>query len=214
VPLPSAFVPGLSPDIDALVARCMAKSPRERYATMREVADACGALLARPSVMAVTIASPDGLLPRVTVPAEPPAQPTSRRGRLLKWLAVGVVAAGVATVIALVTAGKAPSVAGAATPSAATVPTPPAASAPPPPPAAATTAAAAPAAPAPSDAAESVASEPPAPPPAAPPPVEHTTAANAKHGAATGRAHASNAKPVKPRAPHAGSGSTDLYDDR
>ncbi len=46
-PVPSMVAPeaGISPELDALVLRMMAKAPDERYQSMREVEDALGALL-------------------------------------------------------------------------------------------------------------------------------------------------------------------------
>ena len=44
-PLPSASVPGIPPEVDQVVQRCMAKSPDQRYQSASELADALGWLL-------------------------------------------------------------------------------------------------------------------------------------------------------------------------
>jgi len=48
-PPPSAFANALPPELDALVLRCLAKSPDQRFQTMTELQAACDALLVRMS---------------------------------------------------------------------------------------------------------------------------------------------------------------------
>ncbi len=60
-PPPSTLAPGLSPALDALVLRLLAKRPEERFATASELADACGALLGTGMASGVGYAAPSGV---------------------------------------------------------------------------------------------------------------------------------------------------------
>jgi tRNA A-37 threonylcarbamoyl transferase component Bud32 len=63
-PAPSSLTPGVPPEIDALIARCLAKPPGERFASMTALAGAIDAILDRqatmpePRVFAVSAAPP------------------------------------------------------------------------------------------------------------------------------------------------------------
>jgi eukaryotic-like serine/threonine-protein kinase len=122
---PSAVLPGLPPELDDLVLRCLAKAPADRFQTMLELQSACDALLARLSLDGApapgTLAaarSGAGSLPERDAPSfraashpttlssaagvTHPSAPgrTRRRGA---WIGLGAasIAAGIAAAIAL-----------------------------------------------------------------------------------------------------------------
>ena len=68
-PAPSAILPSISPQVDALVLRCLAKSPDDRFQTITEVATAIGQLLPY-------LTAPDSVTHFVTPPPPVPPQPT------------------------------------------------------------------------------------------------------------------------------------------
>jgi serine/threonine protein kinase len=51
---PSRWKPGLPPQLDAICLRCLEKSPRDRYATAAELADALERFLEKPSISRAT----------------------------------------------------------------------------------------------------------------------------------------------------------------
>ena len=101
VPRASAVNPSLSPTVDAALARGMAKSPDDRFATARELVEG----LQTPLEAAATVKRDGGRT--VPISSLPPAAPTRRRGGLGLALAaaVGLLlgAAGAAAVVFLVT---------------------------------------------------------------------------------------------------------------
>ncbi|MBF6170495.1 serine/threonine-protein kinase [Nocardia blacklockiae] len=110
-PRPSAHVPGLPPGFDAVIARALAKNPRDRYPS-------CGALAADLAAIAGGAAVPP---PPVSVPVFTPPRP-ARRG--LRWAVaalVGVLAV-VAGIVAVTTMSDDPPAAAPAASSAATTP--------------------------------------------------------------------------------------------
>ncbi|MBL0215788.1 MAG: protein kinase [Myxococcales bacterium] len=69
-PAPSSVTTGISPELDALVLRCLAKELDQRISTMPELIEAIDALLAAPSQLHATIALPPPVAPvPVPVPA-------------------------------------------------------------------------------------------------------------------------------------------------
>ena len=72
-PPPSSRVPGLTPEIDAVVLRCLAKQPDARFQTMTELATAIGAVLQHlaPGAAAATL-----VVPYVAGGTPPPSQAT------------------------------------------------------------------------------------------------------------------------------------------
>jgi serine/threonine protein kinase len=79
-PAPSAFVPGIPPAVDAIVARCLAKLPDERFSSMAELDAAITATAAAiPSQVAAASAptmTPPGLAPFASRPPSAPGMPT------------------------------------------------------------------------------------------------------------------------------------------
>jgi eukaryotic-like serine/threonine-protein kinase len=111
-PLLSSRIPGVPPELDALVARCLAKDPAQRYASGTELAAAIGALLgATSNVGLVSTAMSGSQLPRshamsgTTLSAATGATSTTgaprapSRGLLIAVVAVLVVGGGVAAVV-------------------------------------------------------------------------------------------------------------------
>jgi serine/threonine-protein kinase len=72
-PALSSRVPGIAPNVDAIVARCLAKRPDERFQSMHELAAAIGAVLPHTT-------NPGGLAPGYAAyaggPTPPPGSPT------------------------------------------------------------------------------------------------------------------------------------------
>jgi hypothetical protein len=101
VPCASTVQPSLGPTVDAALARGMAKSPDDRFATARELVEA----LQTPFEAEATVNRDGGRTLPISSP--PPATPTRRRGGLGLALAavVGLLlgAAGAAAVVLLVT---------------------------------------------------------------------------------------------------------------
>jgi serine/threonine-protein kinase len=64
---PSMTMPGVPPIVDPLVARCMAKRPDARFATMTEVQQACDALLAQ---LPATMTAPEAPWLQPTIQGE------------------------------------------------------------------------------------------------------------------------------------------------
>ena len=60
-PAPSSRAPGIPPEIDALVLRCLAKNPAQRFASGAELAAELGRLLGAPSMAASTSAYGPGV---------------------------------------------------------------------------------------------------------------------------------------------------------
>ncbi|MBL9019843.1 MAG: serine/threonine protein kinase [Myxococcales bacterium] len=67
-PRPSALVPGLPPEVDEVIERCLAKDPDARFQTMTELVRAAGAITGE-NVSIETIA------PKRSTLREPPSQP-------------------------------------------------------------------------------------------------------------------------------------------
>jgi eukaryotic-like serine/threonine-protein kinase len=110
-PAPSAVLHGVPASVDAVVARCLAKSPADRYATMAELAHALAAVQARLSAgLTGDRATPDA---RTVIASEPVPTTLSgaaamvaarprRRARGLAALASIAVVAGAAAAVGLV----------------------------------------------------------------------------------------------------------------
>jgi len=109
---PSARTPYLPPSIDALVLRCLAKAPGERFQTMGEVQQACDAVLAQLSVIgAPTFAVPGYAppAPRTTLgmsAGQPSTLLTPRR--LGRSIMLGAIAISVGAFTAIALSGRAP----------------------------------------------------------------------------------------------------------
>jgi len=103
---PSSRAPEIPPGVDALVLRCLAKAPADRFQTMAELGAAIAAVLRDLPAGAPASATPPPHLPPTTkLPsAGAPAMPTTlgassgeldpigrRRPRLGRWIAAGIV---------------------------------------------------------------------------------------------------------------------------
>jgi serine/threonine-protein kinase len=111
-PTLSSRVPGVTPELDALVACCLAKDPGQRYASGTELAAAIGALLGVTSNVSFPVVASASSLPRAhansqttlsaangsSTGATAMTRPRSR-GALYAALAVLVVGGGVAAVV-------------------------------------------------------------------------------------------------------------------
>jgi serine/threonine-protein kinase len=102
--------PGVTPAIDELVLRCLAKAPEQRFQSMAELQAACEAQLARlTGAGAQTIAIADGLAkssPTTFSRAAGEALARPKR-RSIAWLGVGVaIAAGIAIFVATRSTGE------------------------------------------------------------------------------------------------------------
>ncbi|HEX4422733.1 MAG TPA: serine/threonine-protein kinase, partial [Kofleriaceae bacterium] len=62
-PAPSGFVPGLPPEVDALVLRCMAKAREDRYSSMTELAHELGELYLQLDVPVASVATVKPAMP-------------------------------------------------------------------------------------------------------------------------------------------------------
>ncbi|HZF68026.1 MAG TPA: serine/threonine-protein kinase [Gemmatirosa sp.] len=106
VPSASALVPGLSPAFDAVLQRCLAKSPDERWASADELADALEAL-ASPDGATVSVTPLPAMRPVALPPAPPPrvasapapVRPVDRGRR--GWMIGALVATAAAGVLAV-----------------------------------------------------------------------------------------------------------------
>jgi serine/threonine protein kinase len=101
-PVPSMHAPGIPPEVDAIVARCLAKDPAQRFSTAAELAQALGSLLG--SVPAAPVGAFPNLPASRTMPttlssaagvATRSATPRSRAVWILGSLAVVGAAGGI-----------------------------------------------------------------------------------------------------------------------
>ena len=111
-PAPSSRVPGIGPELDALVLRCLAKDPAHRYTSATELAAVIGAVLGTTSNpgahqtggIASQVARPAGpvmtTLSSATGTSHRAASPASSRGTVFAVVALLVVGGGVAAVVA------------------------------------------------------------------------------------------------------------------
>jgi len=156
-PLLSSRLPGIPPELDALVAHCLAKDPSHRYASGTDLAAAIGALLGTVSspqlsvptggiammraapISATTLSSAVGTSTSGGIsPGAPPRRPSSR-GLVIGGLVVVAAGAAIVAVAMKPTHGNEPVAAGSADPAAVVSAKPPIAAPPrqpdPPPPA-------------------------------------------------------------------------------
>ncbi|HEY3802305.1 MAG TPA: serine/threonine-protein kinase [Kofleriaceae bacterium] len=131
--------PHLPPMLDPIVARCLAKKPADRFASMVELQAACDAILATATpelalqrasgARPVVVASPmQTTLGHST--GQPFVAPGRPRRRFGMWIAGGAGAVAIGIALAIVTASRGPKLAAPANVAPAIAPTP----APPPPP--------------------------------------------------------------------------------
>jgi serine/threonine protein kinase len=116
-PVPSSIVSSISPELDGLVLRCLAKAPDQRYATMLELQQACDAILARMPASAARISAMSSLpVPRTPQIAPPrttlslsAGQPTGSvpRRRIGVWVGLLALAGATGIVGAVVSRGDA-----------------------------------------------------------------------------------------------------------
>jgi len=116
-PTPSTRAPDVPPEVDALVLRCLAKAPADRYQTMNEVAAAT-----ERAVQHVPAGAPSQQQPTPKVPGSVSSGPTTlgessgefaatpRFRRLGLWIAAGLVAGATTAGIAVLAAGGSRSV--------------------------------------------------------------------------------------------------------
>jgi serine/threonine-protein kinase len=115
-PLVTQIAPHLPPELDPIIARCLAKRPSDRFGSMSELQAACDALLAsavptlqrahtaqpKPSFAHTTLGSSTGQsLARARSFASP-------RRRIVWWLAGGALAIGAGVGLAVITASGGP----------------------------------------------------------------------------------------------------------
>jgi serine/threonine-protein kinase len=138
-PAPSSRVPGLPRELDALVARCLAKRPEDRFASMHDLAQAMAAIEAQllgipafpayvgsptppPSAAPIIARAPAATLghaPTAVALASPapvpraPARPVRRRGLAI---AGAIGAAVIGAIVALIVGGSGGASAGAPAP--------------------------------------------------------------------------------------------------
>ena len=94
-PAPSQLAPGIPPEVDALVAHCLAKDPAHRFGSASELAQAIGGLLgSTPRLPAGVLATPPGshAMP-TTLSSVAGAVAASRAPRVRSGLVVAAVAA-------------------------------------------------------------------------------------------------------------------------
>ncbi|HVV87958.1 MAG TPA: serine/threonine-protein kinase, partial [Kofleriaceae bacterium] len=118
-PAPSAAVPGIPPEVDALVLRLMAKSPDQRFGSAAELAEVIGRMIgvsaAMPAAMPpsgyvtggqhpTTLSGSAGHL-QVAAASVPGSMMPRRKGRALVAGVVAGVAIATAAVVAVVAAG-------------------------------------------------------------------------------------------------------------
>src|SRR5205085_56887 len=96
--------------LDALVARCLAKQPEERFATMLELQHACDAALAQLPPAPPRRASADALAPTIREDAVTTlgnsvgeSSLELRPRRIGTWIAVGIVAVAAGVILAVTT---------------------------------------------------------------------------------------------------------------
>jgi serine/threonine protein kinase len=115
-PRPSSLAPNVPAEVDALILRCLAKEPADRYASGTELADAIDALLAAPAVVNAPLPAPvaPAISPTATTLDQlptyvtPPSLPlvSRRRKRRYARVAAGLLAIAAAVVIAVVSRGQ------------------------------------------------------------------------------------------------------------
>jgi serine/threonine-protein kinase len=136
-PVPSAAVPGIPPEVDALVLRLMAKAPEQRFATATELAEAIGIMLGTslpPAMMApsampgagghvtgggspTTLSGSAGHLHVSAAPSVPGSiEAGRRRTGLLAGVIAGVAIATAAVIVVVATGGDGKQAAAAAPP--------------------------------------------------------------------------------------------------
>jgi serine/threonine-protein kinase len=135
-PAPSWLRPGLPPEVDQLVLRCLAKDPAARFASGAELAIAIGQLIGSSPQLGVGPSTGQGYVPGMpttlsaAAAATSTAAPAQGRGKLVAIAGAVVVGAGIAIAV-VVSRGGSESTGQAASP----VPAPAPAPAPTPPPA-------------------------------------------------------------------------------
>ena len=131
-PMVTEIAPHVPAELDPIVARCLAKSPSDRFASMHDLQLACDSLLATAAPeLAIRRPAPHQMptitaLPHTTLghsTGQPVPLPESRK-RLAFWVAGGAIAIGVGIALALVTASGGPQLSPAAAPAPIPVPAP------------------------------------------------------------------------------------------
>lgn len=93
-PPPSGSSPEVSVELDAIIRRCMAKDPKQRWQNMAEVRGALEELKERGRVSSIGSQTAERVLPQ---PATPPSPPVPARRNWLPWTAaaIAILAAGI-----------------------------------------------------------------------------------------------------------------------